>query len=317
MQTVSATQDSGSGSAPEPGAAALVDALNNTFGTHAGKRASHAKGFCASGAFVPDAGAGAFVDGDLFSAPTVKASIRFSVGGGNPATSDKSRTVRGMAVRLAAGSESWDLVLVSEPVFFAATPRSFVSFLHARIADPATKKPDPERIAAHNRAYPDGMRQPALLAAHAAPASYAGTPYFSNNAFVFRGGPSKNTARLVVEPLLGTHYLSADEEQQFPDLFLEAELEARLGHGPVDFDIFAQLPAPSDSLTDPSQPWIGTGRVRLGRLRVLALASNSSCDGLVFSPMNLPAAITPSDDPILAARAAAYDVSRARRNNAL
>jgi catalase len=180
-----------------------------------------------------------------------------------------------------------------------------------------TRKPDPERIAAHNRAYPDGTRQPALLAAHAAPSSYASTPYFSNNAFVFQGGAGKNTARLVVEPLLGTQYLSADDEQHFPDLFLQAELEARLGHGPVEFDLWAQLPAPSDSLTDPSQPWVGAGKVRLGRLRVLSLAGDSACDGMVFSPLNLPAAITPSDDPILAARAAAYDVSRARRNNAM
>lgn len=296
---------------------ALVDALNGTFGAHPGKRASHAKGLCAAGDFTPSEGIADVADSPLFGAGPLPATIRLSVGGGNPAASDKSRTVRGLSLRLAGGGETWDLLLLSEPVFFAATPASFVSFLQARVADPATGKPDPGKVAAHNAAHPDGQLQPALLAAHAAPASYASTAYHSNNAFVFIDRHQvRRTARLLLEPEAGTHYLSEEEERYLPDRFLEDELRARLQLRPAVFTLYAQLPASGDSLSDPSQKWTGAARVALGRLRVTALADEGSCDGAVFMPLALPKAIASSDDPVLAARGAAYAVSLARRSRA-
>lgn len=296
-----------------PAPTALVDALNGTFGKHAGKRASHAKGFCARGDFTPARQAGQFVNSPLFKQAKIDAAIRFSIGGGNPGVSDKSRSVRGLSMRLTGGNETYDLLLISEPVFFAATPASFVSFLEARVPDPATKKPDPAKVAAHNAKYPDGKNQPALLAAHAAPASYAATPYFSTNAFVFEGaGGAKQHARIVVEPATGTQYLTEEEEKTMPDNFLEAELTQRLASKPAEFTLYAQLPAAGDSLIDSSQQWQGAGRIALGTLRVNVL-DGQSCDGIVFMPVTLPAGITPSADPILAARAPAYAISLGRR----
>lgn len=301
--------------ADQPPPAALVDALNGTFGVHAGKRASHAKGFCAIGEFVPARGAADFAHSPLFEQKSVPATLRFSVGGGNPKASDKSRSVRGLSMRLQGGGETYDLLLISEPAFFAATPASFVSFLRARVPDPATGKPDPARVAAHNAAYPDGMRQPALLAAHAAPASYATTPYFSNNAFLFTNRKkTQAAARIVVEPQAGVQYLDAEQEQRLPDLFLQDELVRRLAKGPVGFTMYAQLPADGDSLVDPSTVWKGAAKVELGRLRVTALAEEASCDGIVYIPVTLPASIAPGDDPILQSRAAAYAVSLQRRS---
>ena len=296
-----------------PGPAALVDALNGTFGKHPGKRGSHAKGFCAKGDFTPARGVSRFVSSPLFAQSRVDATVRFSIGGGNPGVSDKSRSVRGLSMRLTGGNETYDLLLISEPVFFAATPASFVSFLEARVPDPATKKPDPAKVAAHNAKYPDGKNQPALLASHAAPASYAATPYFSTNAFIFESaGGAKQHARIVVESADSTRYLSEEEEKTMPDNFLEAELTQRMTSRPVEFTLYAQLPAQGDSLVDSSQPWQGSGRVALGTLRVSGLAGQS-CDGIVFMPVTLPAGITPSDDPILAARAPAYAISLGRR----
>jgi len=301
--------------AAQPSPSDLVDALNNTFGKHAHKRASHAKGFCAVGEFTPAAKAASFADSPLFRQKNANVQLRFSIGGGNPGVSDKSRSVRGMAMRISGGGETYDLLLISEPAFFAATPESFVSFLQARVPDPATKKPDPAKVAAHNEAHPDGKIQPALLAAHAAPQSYATTPYFSNNAFVFTGSDRKQQhARIVVQPEAGTHYLSEEQEKSLPDQFLHDELAQRLGSGKLRFAIEAQLPAAGDSLVDPSQVWQGASRVTLGTLTVTALAEEGSCDGIVFMPVTLPASIAPSDDPILQSRAAAYAVSLARRS---
>ncbi|MYM22638.1 catalase [Duganella sp. FT135W] len=299
-------------SAPTP--ATMIDALNNTFGKHVGKRASHAKGFCVHGQFTPAPDSAQFVSCPLFSTGPMDATARFSVGGGNPGVSDKSRSVRGLAMRVAGGGESWDLVLISEPVFFAATPESFVSFLAARIPDPHTQKPSPEKITAHTAAYPDGALQPALLASHAAPLSYATTPYFSNNAFLFKSACGQEQyARIIVTPVAGTYYLSEEDESNLPDVFLEDEFKARLQNEPVQFEIVALLPAETDSLTDPSQRWAGAGRISLGRLRITAIAEAGACDGMVFIPVNLPSGIETSEDPILLARAAAYGISLSRR----
>jgi len=302
------------GATAHPGPVALVDALNNTFGRHSGKRASHAKGFCAVGTFIPDLHAAQFADSELFKAKSAEALVRFSVGGGNPAISDKSRTVRGMALRIASRGESWDLLMVSEPVFFAATPESFVSFLEARIPDPITKKPNPDKIAAHNDRFPDGKLQPSLLASHPAPRSYAQTPYFANHAFLFKGALNQvQAARIILEPVLGATNLTEEEEASFPENFLEKELVAQLEKGTVKFEMLAQLPSPTDSLVDPSQQWVGLQNVKLGTLHINYVSTEDECDRLMFSPTNLPAAIAPSADPVLAARAAAYDVSFARR----
>lgn len=299
----------------EPDATEMVNALNRVFGNHPGARGSHAKGFCAKGQFAPDAQASRFVKGPMFAAATpIPASIRFSIGGGNPGISDKSRSARGLAVHLAHAGEEFDLVLISEPVFFAATPQSFVSFLDARIADPTTRKPNPDKIAAHNGRYPEGKLQGSLLAAHAAPASYVTTPYFSNHAFGFINGAGRQQwARIVVEPEAGTHYLSEDEEKTLPDNFLEGELQQRLARTPASFVIHAQTAGKDDSLSDPSKPWNGTDRVPLGRLTVSEVSAKTDCDGMMYVPTRLPDSIVPSADPLLQMRAAAYAVSLSRR----
>jgi catalase len=221
-----------------------------------------------------------------------------------------------MSVRLQGGGETWDLVMESEPVFFAATPASFVSFLAARMPDPATGEADPRKIAAHNAAHPDGVLQPALLAGHAAPASVATAAFYSTHAFVFADAAGRSqAARLVAEPAAGVVYLSDREEKEMPDQFLGAELVRRLQEAPVIYTLFAQLPAPGDPLDDPSRLWKGENKVALGRLTVTAPAGGESCDPLVFIPLRLPRGIAPTDDPVLKARAEPYALSRARRTN--
>ena len=298
-----------------PSSIELVDTLHAVFGRHRCARASHAKGLCAVGRFVPTPAAARFCRAATFAAASSRATLRFSIGGGNPSVSDKSRTVRGLGVRLhPAEGVTHDLVLISEPVFFAATLESFVSFLHARIPDPLTGKPDPSKVAAHEVCFPDGARQPALLAAHAAPASYVSTPYFSNHAFRFLAPDGRATwARLVLEPEAGTRYLTTAAESTLSDDFLTDELTQRLANAPARFQWLAQLAGAGDSLSDPSQPWQEHGgeRVALGTLQIDAIVAAEGCDA--FVPTRLPDGIEPAEDEILLARAGAYGVSQAER----
>jgi catalase len=299
---------------PTPSPAQLVDALNGVFGSHAQMRGSHAKGLCAMGtlSFTPQAAE--FTNGPLFKQRALEVRIRLSVGGGNPNVSDKSRSVRGLSLRVSHEDQAWDWALISEPVFFAATPESFVKFLQARTPDPITKKIDAAKISAHNIQFPDGTRQPALLAKHAAPASYATTPYFSTHAFGFvNGGRSPQWARLVLQPESGSEYLSEENEKSFPDKFLKNELSNRLEITPARFTLFAQLPHTNDSLVDSSQPWQGPTYIPLAQLSITQLASDDTCDNTMYVPTLLPLGMVASDDPVLKARAAAYTESFVRR----
>jgi len=294
----------------------MVDALNAVFGKHPRARGSHAKGVCATGEFSPAADASQWVASSLFAQANVPAVLRFSVGGGNPNVSDKSRTVRGLSLRLKNADEAYDLLMISEPVFFAATPESFVGFLQARVADPETKKPNPDNIKAYEARFPDGKLQPQLLGSHPAPASYATTPYFSTHAFRFVNASGDSLwGRLIMEPLAGTVFLSAEQETALPDPFLGADLETRLQLDGVQFALFIQPAGPDDSLVDPSQLWSDNGgdRIELGRLNVQAITPEVECDRGVFDPLRLPVGIEPSDDPVLKARSAAYSVSLERR----
>lgn len=292
----------------------MIDALNDVYGVHEGTRASHAKGQWLAGSFLPSEDLRRICRASLFARANLDVVARASVGGGNPNQSDKSRTVRGLSVHISDAVQAYDLVLISEPVFFAATPQSFISFLEARIPDPATKKPNPARIAEHNAKYPDGKVQAALLAAHPAPASYATTPYYSTNAFKFVDSAGVETwARLVAEPVAGTVYLDEKTETALADNFLDQELKQRLKRAPVEFVLKALLPSKTDSLTDSTQLWEGDRLLTLGRLRLTDAVYANSSDGTVFVPTRLPDGIEPSDDPILKARPAAYAAALARR----
>ena len=302
-----------SASVPVSGAA-FINALNGVFGRHASARASHPKGVCARGCFKPAPSLAQLLASPMFAQPSLDALVRFSIGGGNPAVSDTTRVVRGIALTLTAGPERYDLIMLSEPVFFAATPESFLSFLAARKPNPETGKPDPAKVAEHNARFPDGVRQPALIASHPPTRSFLTTAYFSNNAFCFiDAGGKVTTARLMAEPAAGVQYLHEEEEASGAQSFLANDLVHRLATGTAVFKLYALLPAAGDSLVDPATEWLGKETILMGTLEIHAPLPPSACEQHTFMPLNLPKGIEPSDDPILAARPGAYAVSVTRR----
>lgn len=295
-----------------------VDALNGVFGKHAKTRGSHAKGFCIKGEFTP--AESEFTDIPLFGNGVIPITGRFSLGGGNPEASDKSRGVRGVALRfnLPAG-DVHDLVMISAPIFFASTPEQFVEFLKVRTADPTTGEKNPAKIAEFNEANPNVMPHLNYVSQTAPSASYASSPYFSTHAFLFGAEDSdRQAARWVFKPSGGFVGLTAAEEDNFPDDFLEAELNKRLAKGPAEWDAFLQKAQNGDDVTDPSAEWASgdDNFVKVGQLKIsqtIESGSNEDCTGQIFDPNNLTAGIEATDDPILKIRRPAYAVSFGRR----
>src|SRR3712207_2743680 len=150
----------GQGAQAQPGSSgdadvqAIVDALFAVSGNHKGVRASGAKGICVKGAFTPSSEAPSLSKAPHFT-KTVPRTARFSMGGGNPNISDKTKpTTRGFAMDFEDPSGAMVFYFVSAPVFSTKTPRQLLDFVTARLPGP-DGKPDPEKIKAFASANPE------------------------------------------------------------------------------------------------------------------------------------------------------------------
>lgn len=295
-----------------------VNALEGLAGKHPGSRRSGAKGICASGHFVGNAAGRALSSAAVFSGERIPVVARFSVGGGSPKASDKSKSVRGLALQFQLpGGAQWQMANISAPVFFVSKPEQFAPFVQARTADPATGKPNPEKLKAFNEANPDTLRQAAYLAQAPVPASYATANYWGVNAFEFEAAPGKGQfVRWQFVPEAGVMGLSEEQLKTLGDDFLAAELRDRAAKGPVTFDFRLQLAEAADNITGPTQAWPDSRKVvSAGKLVIDGVSPDAggACDAMTFNPLVLPAGIKPSADPVLNARAVPYAISLGRR----
>ena len=295
-----------------------VNALERLAGPQPGARRSGAKGICASGHFVGNAAGRELSSAVVFKGDKVPVVARFSVGGGNPKASDKSKSVRGLALQFQlAGGAQWQMANISAPVFFVSKPEQFAPFVLARAADPATGKPNPEALKAFNDANPDTLRQGAYLAQAPVPASYGAVNFWGVNAFEFESAPGKSRfARWQFVPDAGTLGLTEEQLKSMGDEFLAAELRERVARQAVSFDFRLQLAGAGDNLTDPTTAWPDSRQVvSVGKLVIDAVSPDmgGACDAMTFNPLVLPAGIKPSADPVLNARAAPYAISLGRR----
>lgn len=297
---------------------AHIDALEGVAGKQPGSRRSQAKGVCASGHFVGNAAGRDLSSASVFSGAKVPVVARFSVAGGNPKASDKGKTSRGLGFQMtAANGEQWVGAGLSTPMFFLAKMEQFVPFMQARTPDPATGKPDPDKLKAFNEAHPETTRQAAWLAKAPVPASYATAGYFGLNAFEFVN--AKGDSRFVrwqFVPEAGSLGLTDEQLKSMPDDFLADELRKRVAAGLVAFEFKAQLAEPGDTLIDPTQVWPDSRLlVTAGRLVIdkVEAGPGGACEQIAFNPLVLPKGIKASADPVLQGRPPAYIVSQGRR----
>jgi len=296
----------------------VVSALEDTFGVTPGQRRNHIKGTCAAGEFLGTAEGAAYSRSALFSGHPVPVVARFSLAGGNPKAPDTAKSARGMALefRLPDGARQ-HMTMLNTPVFGAASPQTFYDLILAMKPDPATGKPDPEKIKAFKATHPDNLAQAEFLASHNPPASYANTAYFGIHSFRFLG--QDDTATLVrwrFEPRDGEKRLTDAELGSAPPNFLEQALIERTGQGPVLWDMILTLGAPGDPENDPTQAWPqGRQEVKVGTLSINSASpqAGAECEPINYDPLVMADGIAPTQDPVLLFRSPAYAVSFANR----
>lgn len=296
----------------------LVDAINATYGAHAGFRAAHAKGVLCAGTFTATPAAAALSRAPHLQGDALRAHVRFSNGGGNPTTADAARDGRGIAVKvyLPDGSTT-DLIGLTLPVFFVRTPEDLIAFNEARRPDPETGAPDIAKVGAFLNEHPETLGAVGAAMSAPAPASYAKLTYHAIHAFrLVAADGSARYVRYHLVPEGGDASITDDEAAGRSPDYLREELEERFAEGPVRFDVEVSIAAEGDPVDDPTAPWPDEReRVHLATLEVTGLAFDRERDGdiLVFDPSRLPDGIEMSDDQILRARSDAYRVSVTRR----
>ncbi|HVN51175.1 MAG TPA: catalase family peroxidase, partial [Acidimicrobiales bacterium] len=295
---------------------ALVDAVQAVTGVHPGRRVLHAKGVGAEGRFRSSGAAAHLTTAPhLQPAAEVGVVVRFSNGSADADAHDGARDGRGMATkfRLDDGS-STDIVALSLPVFFVRTTDDFVEFVRARQPDPTTGEMDLDRVLGLLGAHPEAQLAAQLSVAAPAPASYSQVTYHGVHVFWMVGAAGERTpVRYRWEPATPGDGLPDDEAMARPRDYLADALAADLDAGPVRFDLHVVVGEPGDPVGDPTSPWPDDrASVVAGTLE---LTSRTDAEPLIFDPTNVVDGIECSDDPILAARAAAYSVSYARRTS--
>jgi catalase len=303
----------------DPLAEQVVDSINELSGVHPGHRAAHAKGTLCAGTFTATPAAAALTRAEHMQGEPVRATVRFSNGGGDPGTPDHATEGRGMAVKLyLPGGERTDMVALSLPVFFARTPEDFLDFTRARKPDPETGQPDLERIGAWFAAHPEAG--PAIQAAVSAPppASYATCVYNGIHAFRYVNVAGEGRfVRYRWEPEAGVESLSAEEAAERGPDYLQEEVLARIASAPAAFRLLVVLAEDGDPVDDPTAAWPKEREtVEIGRLELNGPETERERDGdvLVFDPMRVVGGIELSEDPILMFRRRAYAVSVERRS---
>ena len=293
----------------------LVNALEQNSGVHPGFRRNHAKGICVVGYFESNGEAQGLSRAQVFETGRTPVVGRFALPGGNPYAPDSSVPIRSLALRFTQGNgQQWRTGMNSMPVFPVATPQAFYQMLQAGAPDPATGKPKPGAMPAFFAAHPETAAFLQWVKTAKPSASFATEGYNGINAFYLVNAAGQRQAvrwGVVPEATDAAPATAANDGN-----YLAQDLTQRLSSGPLKWQLKLTLAEAGDPVDDASKTWPAERKVVTAGTLVLQQAESQDsgeCRDINYDPLILPGGIEASDDPLIAARSAAYASSYQRR----
>lgn len=286
----------------------IVDALQTNGGDHPGYRRNHAKGVCVSGYFESNGALSSYSTAAVFAPGRTPLVGRLAIPGGNPYAPDSSVPIRSLALRFTqADGQQWRTGMNNIPVFPVATPKSFYEQLVATRPDPATHKPNPDKVKAFFASHPETNAFRAWAKTAKPSASFATETYYSLNAFylVDKAGERHAVRWQSVPDGAGA---SAPGDPNDANL-LTQDLATRLSAGPLRWHLLFQFADADDTVDNATVAWPATRRtVDAGTIVIEHEASQEDglCRDVNYDPTVLPSGVVVSNDPLLPARSAAY-----------
>jgi catalase len=297
--------------------ARFVDRFQQVFGDHPGFRRNHAKGVCIAGYFDATGEAAKLSKAVVFARGRTPVVGRFSLAGGNPYVADGPGAVRGMGLRFAlTDGEEWRTAMIDLPVFTVRTARDFYEQLTASKPDPATGKPDPDKIRAFLAAHPETARAERIIESRPFSSGFANATYNGLNPFRFVDASGVSVpvrwSMVPVDPFEPEPSAAPPNDKNY---LFDAVIR-RIESGPVQWHLIVTVGQPGDPTDDATLPWPqDREHVDAGTLSIDSAAPEApgNCRDINFDPLVLPVGIAPSDDPLLSPRSAVYSQSFTRR----
>lgn len=293
-------------------AADLVEIFEKMAGKQPGFRKAHAKGVCVSATFSPSESKH-FKEAKLLTSGTLPVSMRFSLGGGNPAGDDRAPGTRGMGMQINFPDGSMHVFTGNNfPAFLGKDPDTFYGFLKTLMPD-ESGKPNPMQTAEYIKNNPSVRANVAWNQKAETSASFANTEFFGLHTFFFDNAGEQTKFRWQLTPDLGVKTLNKEEAAKKPADFLNTTLAQQIAEQTVSFSLNVSIGKPEDTNVDPSSPWPDDRtKVKLGTV-TLSSSGGEACKNTNFDPNILSAGFTPSEDPVLRMRSPAYAISFGKR----
>ena len=301
--------------------AKVADALEAHNGDHPGVRRAHEKGMCVVGHFDANGHGAALSSAGLFAPGRTPLFGRFSLGVGSPNSPDGVPGFHALGLSFQqADGQVWRMALDDTPIFPVSTPQAFVDFQVATTPVKATGQPDPAKVKAYLAQHPETRAFMAWMKQAPFAASFAASPYNSINAFRFTNAQGQTRAvRWTFKP--EAPFVAEDKDKlaqlnKTQPNFLFDEAIGRLAQAPMRWHLLVTVAQPGDPTDDANKLWpadreqMDVGTLVLERAM---LEDDGPCRDVTFDPLILPSGVAASDDPLLAARSAAYSASFVRR----
>ncbi len=296
----------------------VVTAIEKQFGVTPGQRRNHINGVCVAGSFTGDRAVQAYTTSPLFTGKPIPVIGRFSLAGGSLKILDTARNPRGLALEFELPKNNiHHFTMLNVPVFGAATPSSFYDGVIANTPDPATGKPDPEKVSSYKASHPDAQALGEYLAKNNPVSSYANSDFYSVHTFKFINKNNKTTlVKWRFIPHDGVKRLSDDELKATPTRFLDQDIMARTQAGPVRWNMVLVIGEPGDEQNNSTVYWPSNRKeIKAGILTLssASLQQGGACEKINFDPLVMAQGVAPSNDPVLLFRSPAYADSYAKR----
>lgn len=294
----------------------LVEAIHQHVGFYPGHRSIHAQGRYYAGVFTATPEARRISRASHFQGQPVPVTVRHSNSpAANPIGPADSVS---MATRFyLPDGRVTDLIALPITLFFTRTPEETLELLQISLPDPATGKPDMEKVGQFLAARPWVLHAVGLRKQLPAAVSFAETAYHALHAFRFVNETGEAVyARYHWEPEAGVSTQTLEALHEKPSAYLFDELEQRLLGAPVRFRLVLQMAGEGDPTDDPNAPWPDDrARVTVGELAITRPTTLEEIGDpvMMHDPTRVTDGIELSDDPILAARRGIYEVSVAHR----
>ena len=284
---------------------------------HYGFRRAHAKGVCLQGEFVSSGLLAPYSTSVFFRQGTQPFIGRFSIAGGDPTAPDLAAPVRSLALSFeSAAGQRWRTAMNTPPVMAVRTPEDFYKQIVALTPDPATGKPNGDKVKAFFAAHPETAAFIAWKEGYKPSTSFSTEKYHSINAFyLIDATGERHAVRWAMVPQATAQLMTGDVSQADPNI-LQMELAARLKAEPVRFDMMVMFANDSDDENNATIPWPASRQtINAGTIVINSVQAQQggACNTINYDPLVLPDGMAATADPILNARGSAYAESYRRR----